>query len=69
MPCNPFHSLQRILRSKEVTPEVAVRALMATVYTESCHDCNEKLRDEEFLNAFERMIDEMLHVQALSSAA
>ena len=69
MPCNPFHSLQRILGSKEVTPEIAVRALMATVYSESCHDCNEKLRDAEFLNAFERMIDEMLHVHALSSAA
>ena len=69
MPCNPFHSLRRILGSKEVTPEIAVRALMATVYTESCHDCNEKLRDEEFLNAFERMIDEMIHVGSLSRAA
>jgi hypothetical protein len=69
MPCNPFHRLQSILGSKEVTPEIAVRALMATVYSESCHDCNEKLRNEEFLSAFERMVDEMLHVQALSSAA
>lgn len=69
MPCNPFHSLKKILGSKAVTPEIAVRALMATVYSESCHDCNEKLRDAEFLTAFEHMIDEMLYVQALSSAA
>ena len=69
MPCNPFHSLRRILDSNEVSPEIAVRALMATVYSESCHDCNEKLRDEKFLNAFEHMIIEMLHVQALSKAA
>jgi hypothetical protein len=42
---------------------------MATVYSESCHDCNERLRDEEFLNAFERMMNEMLRVHALSHAA
>lgn len=69
MPCNPFHSLRKILDSKAVTPEIAVRALMATVYTESCHHCNEKLRNEEFLNAFEHMIDEMIHVHAISKAA
>jgi hypothetical protein len=69
MPCNPFHSLRRILGSTDVTPEIAVRALMATVYSESCHDCNERLRDEEFLNAFERMMNEMLRVHALSHAA
>jgi hypothetical protein len=69
MPCNPFHSLRKILDSKDVSPEIAVRALMATVYSESCHDCNEKLRDENFLNAFEHMIVEMLYVQALGKVA
>ena len=69
MPCNPFHSLRTILNSKDVTPELAVRALMATVYGESCNDCNEKLRNEEFLNAFEHMINEMVHVQSISRAA
>ena len=69
MPRNPFHSLREILEAKNVTPEVAVRALMAVVYSESCHDCNEKLRDEEFLNAFQRMVDEMTYVETLSHVA
>jgi hypothetical protein len=69
MPRNTFHRLRKILVSRAVNPETAVRALMATVYTDACHDCNEKLRDEEFLNAFEHMLDELLHVERLSQVA
>ena len=69
MPRNPFHRLRAILESKNVTPEIAVHALMATVYAESCHECNEKLRDEQFLRAFEHMIDEMTHVEGLTNVA
>jgi hypothetical protein len=69
MPRNPFHRLRAILESKKITPEVAVRALMATVYSESCDCCNEKLRDEKFLQAFEHMLDEMAYVETLSKVA
>ena len=69
MPRNPFHSLREILEVKNVSPEIAVRALMAVVYSESCGDCNEKLRDEAFLNAFQHMIDEMTYGERLSKGA
>ena len=69
MPRNTFYRLRKILESRSVSPETAVRALMATVFNESCHDCNEKLRDEEFLAAFEHMVDELLHVKRLSRVA
>ncbi|MCI0606573.1 hypothetical protein L0156_26615 [bacterium] len=70
MPRNTFHSLRKILGCwQQVDPEIAVRALMATVFTECCHDCNEKLRDADFLKAFEHMVDELLHVQRLSRVA
>jgi hypothetical protein len=70
MPRNTFHSLRRILGCRQqVEPEIAVRALMATVFTECCHDCNEKMRDKDFLKAFEHMVDELIHVQRLSRVA
>jgi hypothetical protein len=69
MPRNPFHNLRNIVGSRQVNPEIAVRALMATVFTECCHDCNEKLRDSNFLKAFEHMVDELLHVERLSNVA
>ena len=69
MPRNPFHSLREILEAKNVSPEIAVRALMAVVYSESCGDCNEKLRDQAFLNAFQHMIEEMTYVERLSKVA
>ena len=69
MPRNTFHRLRNILGAKSVNPETAVRALMATVFTECCHGCNEKLREDEFLQAFERMVDELLHVERLSRVA
>ena len=69
MPRNTFHRLRKILISRAVNPETAVRALMATVFGDACHDCNEKLRDDEFLNAFEHMLDELVHVERLSRVA
>jgi hypothetical protein len=69
MPRNTFHRLRNILGSKTVQPEMAVRALMATVFTECCQGCNDKLREEEFIKAFERMVDELLHVEKLSKVA
>ena len=69
MPRNTFHSLRQILESRRVDPETAVRALMATVFTDCCQDCNESLRDEKFLEAFEHMLDELVHVQRLSKVA
>jgi hypothetical protein len=69
MPRNTFHRLRKILVSRAVNPEIAVRALMATVFTDACHDCNERLRDEEFLKSFEHMLDELLHVERLSRVA
>jgi len=69
MPRNPFHSLRSIVGSRSVNPEIAVRALLATVFTECCHDCNEKMRNADFLKAFEHMVDELLHVERLSNVA
>lgn len=69
MPRNTFYRLRQILNSRAVDPEIAVRALMATVFTDACHDCNEKLRDEEFLKAFESMLDELVHVERLTRVA
>jgi hypothetical protein len=69
MPRNTFHSLRKILGARQVSREIAVRALMATVFTECCINCNEKLRDPEFLQAFEHMVDGLLHVERLSKAA
>ena len=69
MPRNAFHSLRNILNARSVNPEKAVRALMATVFTECCHDCNEKLRDDDFLRSFEHMLDEMVRVERLSRVA
>ncbi len=69
MPRNTFHSLRKILDSRPVNRETAVRALMATVFTECCNNCNDRMRDEEFLQAFENMVDELVHVERLSRVA
>lgn len=69
MPKNTFHRLQNVLESRGVNPETAVRALMASVFIDCCNDCNEKLRDEEFVKGFERLLDDLLRVQQLSQAA
>ena len=60
---NPFHEVEQILQSN---PDIAIRALLATIYLECCDECSTRLRSEEFLKKLAHMMDELKLCHRLS---
>lgn len=53
---NPFHEIEKAIKSESADPEELMRALMSTIYLECCENCSTKLRSEE---SFLHMLKEM----------
>jgi hypothetical protein len=64
---NPFHDLEKAIANETIDPAEIMRALMATIYLECCEDCGSKLRSEDFMRSFERMIQDMKLCRQLRS--
>jgi len=63
---NPYKSLELILKAEKLDSEMAVRALMATVFAECCPGCHDRFHSEEFLEAFRHLIAELRLCKQLS---
>ena len=63
---NPYRLLKEIVRRNRLSPEEVVHAVLASVYTECCSECNEKLHSEEFIKAVNHMMEEIKICKELS---
>jgi hypothetical protein len=64
---NPFHDLEKTIANETIDSAEIVRALMVTIYLECCDGCGSKLRSQEFIQSFERMIQDMKLCHSLRS--
>jgi len=56
---NTYKALETILKTEQIESEMAVRALMATVFAECCPGCHDRFHTEEFLESFRHLIGEL----------
>ncbi|MCI0417002.1 hypothetical protein L0222_29895 [bacterium] len=64
---NPFHEIEKRIETESINPADAQRALLASIYLECCDECSARLRSDEFLEAFSRMLKEMKLCHELTS--
>jgi hypothetical protein len=64
---NVFHDLEKAIANETIDSAEIVRALMATIYLECCEDCGSKLRSADFIESFQRMIQDMKLCRELRS--
>ena len=63
---NPYRRLKQIIEEENVDSEELLHALLASVYTESCDECNQKFHSEEFALGFQHLLREMRFCRSLS---
>lgn len=56
---NTYKKLEQILNEEQIGSEMAVRALMATVFAECCPGCDDRFHTEEFIESFRHLIGEL----------
>jgi hypothetical protein len=56
---NPFHEIEQLIQNEPVELRDAIRALMSTMFLHCCEQCNNNLRSDEFLVAFDQMLKQM----------
>lgn len=56
---NPYKRLKDIIQGKTVSKDELIHSLMATVYLECCDTCIDKLHSDEYMQRFEKRLQEM----------
>ncbi|PWT92278.1 MAG: hypothetical protein C5B54_03765 [Acidobacteria bacterium] len=57
---NSYREIKRVAALRGLDQETLIHALMATIYGNCCNECTAQLHSEEFLRAFDRMIQAMI---------
>jgi hypothetical protein len=63
---NPYKRLKDIIQGKPVSRDDLIHSLMATVFLECCESCIDKLHSDEYMQRFEKRLQEMDKTRELS---